>query len=1369
MGGGAPYQKKPVHKISFKPDVMDDDDDLHLPWSLPPAPDLLLMPFPLHPSTEAVLRQQRAPRGHTLHVYTDGSAGVGTTEENYENTWAVAIFISDEPDAPWTERTLIDWYCGHCERDPLSASWLGTTETDSRSAEAEALMWSLLWFVQSRQPGPLFIYSDALSVLQAANGQWGFDSNVPVLLRLRCMYQFVQTMLGQQDLHLTHVRGHTGDPGNELVDTIANMVRSGQLPVRHPTLNLAKWFHGTIPAIAWAWCELDSDRRPDDTIHHSDGAFNWFAPDPPSEDLTWIRNLPTIDATELEQVSLDLCIGTYNVGSIKEAGRAAYLREQAHHYGYHLIGLQETRSTITDPGDSNYIRLVSPSDHGVGGVELWLARHLSFATSKQQKVHWKRDHVQVLHADSQTMLVAITLPFLDLLCCVAHAPHSGSTSQHLQTWWNKLDNLLQRHLKKRHLVMMIDANADPLPTEGQVGQRQPILRDRLRLGDQLWTKVVQRYSLMLPSTFDTMHPGSDATWTSNDGLKWARDDYVAIPTSWCGFHLTSMVDHNLDSGTQGLDHSAVCLRVRGILQGKTSSKHSPAFDRAAIRQASQDTWQHFFAQWPSMPWNMEVTTHAAALEKEFQHRLQTFFPLPERKRNRPRTFSDNTWDLFKERNTLKKVLAGHHRALHGLQLHSAWVHMVGSEHPVGPTTRWLAYALRISATWCRLKLCNASLKKSIHTDRATQVQDIVRDIGQSDHRNVLRLLKPFRLGRRVATLGRKALPIVYLESGEVANSKQEATERWKRHFGEMEGGTPTTFEDLLSRQPSSRQYPDVDIADLPTLCEVEQALRATKCGKGMGHDQIPGDVLHVAASEVAYLVWPLFMKQSVTRCESLQFKGGRLVTAYKRRGDPGLCANHRALLVSNSLGKSFHSIYRKRVLPYLNSSASQLQFTAQAKPSIAIAAHMVRLYQSWCHRHKRSSFYLFVDIREAFYRVLRQHAIDATFQDDHVLLFLRRMGINDMHLEDVAKLMEGTNALEDTGCPNHLRGMISEFHRDTFFVLDGDGQPIRTERGTRPGDGFADILWSLVFTRWLKDLESILHCEGIFRTHHWNGCVGLGTSDGERQVEQAIIAWADDVVIMADTSDPTKITPMVKKTTEIVVDKLLRHGMTPNLSTGKTEVVLDVRGPASVKVRRQIFNQDHGRIDFDSTLPDQPGLQAVYKYRHLGGYVVHGAKLRPEINHRLAQGHQILQDYKTKIFQNKEIPLSHRVTIVRSTALMATLYNCGTWGHLTQHDSKVWHHGVVKLYRRALQKLYPWRDLQHFSDIKVLCIVDALPPAIELRMARRRTHIRAGSPARMSVLLVAFTNGNHLGGDATRGLPMAIFSDTRIHQTSPTL
>ena len=108
--------------------------------------------------------------GPVLHIYTDGSAS--TRQEEEDNAWAIAIFAAEDKDSPWHQRTLIDWYRGLCERDPLSTQWLGATDSSSRTAEAEGLIWSLLWFVQSHRTGPIHLHSDALSVRNAANGQW---------------------------------------------------------------------------------------------------------------------------------------------------------------------------------------------------------------------------------------------------------------------------------------------------------------------------------------------------------------------------------------------------------------------------------------------------------------------------------------------------------------------------------------------------------------------------------------------------------------------------------------------------------------------------------------------------------------------------------------------------------------------------------------------------------------------------------------------------------------------------------------------------------------------------------------------------------------------------------------------------------------------------------------------------------------------------------------------------------------------------------------------------------------------------------------------------------------------------------------------
>ena len=128
-------------------------------------------------------------------------------------------------------------------------------------------------------------------------------------------------------------------------------------------------------------------------------------------------------------------------------------------------------------------------------------------------------------------------------------------------------------------------------------------------------------------------------------------------------------------------------------------------------------------------------------------------------------------------------------------------------------------------------------------------------------------------------------------------------------------------------------------------------------------------------------------------------KGGRLVVAYKR-GDHTLCQNHRSLLVSSSLGKCLHNVWRARTQPFVYKGATDMQFTAQPHALVAQTAHCVRLFQRSQIHAGRSCYVLFLDIQAAYYRLLRQHSIDSDFTDESIALFLKRMGISDLSIPD---------------------------------------------------------------------------------------------------------------------------------------------------------------------------------------------------------------------------------------------------------------------------------------------------------------------------------------------------------------------------------
>ena len=123
-----------------------------------------------------------------------------------------------------------------------------------------------------------------------------------------------------------------------------------------------------------------------------------------------------------------------------------------------------------------------------------------------------------------------------------------------------------------------------------------------------------------------------------------------------------------------------------------------------------------------------------------------------------------------------------------------------------------------------------------------------------------------------------------------------------------------------------------------------------------------------------------------------------------------------------------------------------------------------------------TNYSLFLDIAQAFYKVIRQQAFECSFSDEDVLVFLKRMGVEDMCLEDVAAVLEGGSTLTNSQCDPFLHSQVAEVHRSMWFVLNQDPTAtlVHTERGTRPGDGFADIIWSLVFARWARRFEERL-------------------------------------------------------------------------------------------------------------------------------------------------------------------------------------------------------------------------------------------------------------------------------------------------------
>ena len=703
-------------------DALDDDDGLIVSWPSLPYRNPLEFLEDLPEEFATVLRNyDDATDQHDdyLHIYTDGSAG--WFDGDKRSSWAFIVFKSKDSTPNTQNMAFVDWFGNITQEDPMSPDWTGALEHSSRSGEAEAIAWAILWSLQRHPPCHIVIHSDATSVLHATTGQWNFPDDDYLLLRVRALYKVLWTLMTDEYVDIKHVQAHAGYAGNEIVDLIAKKICARQEDARTPSISLAKWMHGHPPLIEWAWTMVDNLYRDGEVPRYEDRHFKWTMWRRPDMQLQWLPNIPPANCVTKDTSQLCCTIAGYNVGSLKEAAKSAYLRQQLQFYKIAIAALQETRVAYEDAPDSNYMRFIAKANSGIRGCELWISLTLPYNGSEQHPRYFQRKIFQALVAEPQLLLVACDVDELRLLFVTAHAPHQGTGHDKVSMWWENLSRLLSDYGRGRHIVLCIDANARPettIPHVGHLGEHEG------GLPAQCFVSLLQHHDLFLPSTYPDIHHGPVETWRSNDARYAARIDYIAVPLSWQPFAMRSQVHQHLDSGTAGLDHQAVTLQLNGVWVGRSQVQPRPKFDREKISQATPETWKQLFSCWPQVQWEVDPSTHAAVIEAELHRRLEEHFPITRKRKRNTIQFSDALWNIFATRNHLRKALSAHRKAhemlLQWMSLHS-WK-CNGQYYPL--QVEAIKYVLRIAMVWRRHQQHNTLIKTTLANERADFLQQM---------------------------------------------------------------------------------------------------------------------------------------------------------------------------------------------------------------------------------------------------------------------------------------------------------------------------------------------------------------------------------------------------------------------------------------------------------------------------------------------------------------------------------------------------------------------------------------------------------------------------------------------------------------------
>ena len=273
-------------------------------------------------------------------------------------------------------------------------------------------------------------------------------------------------------------------------------------------------------------------------------------------------------------------------------------------------------------------------------------------------------------------------------------------------------------------------------------------------------------------------------------------------------------------------------------------------------------------------------------------------------------------------------------------------------------------------------------------------------------------------------------------------------EQWTPYFMQLESGVQKEaheiVEDCHRRQMSFPiVQPIFDHHELPSIVELEDALRETHADKATGLDPIPSGVFRTCATELATIYFPLLLKICMWQHEPVASKGGQIAVIYKR-GSGLLASDYRGIMLLPSFAKRFHALLRVRLMKLLGHQRPQGQLGGFPAMQVPYGSQILQTFGRLMDAIDVSSAVVFLDLSNAFHRLVRElvSGISVPADIEEVLEKLLQEGLPVTELIEVLQL---PCLLQKLQAPPFLVQLLQDLHTDTWMYVPGAQVPIVTK------------------------------------------------------------------------------------------------------------------------------------------------------------------------------------------------------------------------------------------------------------------------------------------------------------------------------------
>eukprot|EP00438_Fugacium_kawagutii_P029598 Skav235412 [mRNA] locus=scaffold924:32291:36799:- [translate_table: standard] len=917
------------------------------------------------------------------------------------------------------------------------------------------------------------------------------------------------------------------------------------------------------------------------------------------------------------------------------SGHTARIDMQCHEAGWSCVGLQETRTAAGRSSTAHYHVFASGCDttHTAAlGCELWIHRTRALVrTSSGTSVSADSFSFTVPHADPRRLCVVAQHQHFALVLVVLHAPCllTTTTVDDLGDWWLTTADLCTQWLTSPFALVFLDANAAvSRSAEGIAGSLN--LEPHSDQAD-LFAGFVERCGLAIPSTFPSLHRGPSFTWTHARGTR-LRRDYVLVPQDLLPTVSDSFVVTDWDNGFAHEDHLPAVLSL-GALVCPLASARRVRWDSAAFLDPSKvSAFQRALDALPVPTWDVPVSSHCRLHDSQVLALAQQFFgAVPGVRPHRHGVLSEATRNLI----AFKRQVLDFSRGCPGDPL-----------------------VVQV------LRDLEGQLRPLVAADQRAyfdQVLQGIEDAGaQHDFKTVFKQLnrlcpKRKRAGGHASVS--RPLPMLRKPDGTTATTMEEQQKIWLHQFAQVEAGLVLSFDALQAMDAAGFGVPmaDFDFAVIPSEWEIHQKIKGLKRGKAAGTNSIPPDVYKAGAAPMARHLCALTTKAAVHAHEPLSWKGGRLVPLWKATHSPTDPAAYRSIFVSDYSAKIYHQCVRQQLVTVWERSITGLQYGGRRGHGVDMAHHVLQAHGFWAKSQHSPAGVLFVDLKSAFYSVLRQGLHDGADLDNALVYFLAQHGVHPDQIAQIAhdlRVASADNATE--GISAHTARVLQDLLFNTHFWVDHLPTPVRTARGTRPGDPIGDLLFNMLMSLILADARrSIMQAADA----PWLGQAGPAPFPAEAISLGPIgfldVAFVDDAAILCHAPSNEAVLDLIQSAVAFRVIFLLY-----------------VAGPGSMAFKQSLVDCHH-RAQWSHSGIDY-SLRLVMQYKHLGTWMQAGMVHGREVVARTAALRSSWGPLVRTLYARPQIALHRKVALFRSLSLSRYTYNVHVWVGVTEREWNRW-------------------------------------------------------------------------------------------------